>query len=308
MLHYDKTCRKDIVRGEGMRNSSVNVLSPVIDIRTKRVRAQTYHSVHRYSYLGLSRTELLITGYERRRISAEFKTCTGVAKCQEQVTAEVKKIFEVSENKSLVLAKELLSKKSKLERARLLSVAELEQSLDEAERLIRMGLGARFKAVAHSLDWGLSNDVREKILRSAVTELEQGCALIEKWRELKQGTVFVTEQAGIWSRKAWNCAAESIFQNQVAVELMEVGELGPVLLESVGVNARWEKEEFLAGLVRRIQGVLILIRMRLSLELNQELARVFYHVHDQFLDSRLESKIGLLVDRLDRAEQRQLAL
>lgn len=224
------------------------------------------------------------------------------------MTAEVKKIFEVLENKSLVLAEELLSNKSKLECARLLSVAELEQSLDDAERLTRMGLGARFKAVAPSLDWDLSHDIREKILRSAVAELEQGCALIEKWRELKQGTVFVTEQAGIWSRKAWNCAAESILQNRVVVELMEVGELGPVLLESVGVNARREKEEFLAGLVRRIQGVLLSIRTRLCLELNQEIARVFYHVHDQFLDSRLESKIGLLADRLARAEQRRLAL
>lgn len=226
---------------------------------------------------------LLIGLYEKQALMAEERTARTVEQCRQLISDIVESFFAARQMRIVPLVRDLLKGKS-LNRetfAGIVSAEDLNEIGVLARDLLSMELAKRF---------GIT--MVRPVLRVESGDLEEYFDAINHWKAAKQKTVLISEQAVKWSSKAWSHAADSMIDGIYTAKGITSPDTGRLLAKAMEIDPSEEHKELFEDMVKRVQGLLSNIELKIINNLYLRTAEVFYSVHDNIAGSYLQQKIA----------------
>ena len=259
-------------------------------IYIKRLQNRTGRQVNYTTstkYGSLKKKEILIKLYSKQRVLTELKTALAVESCQELILAEIEKIFNVKHCEVSQLINKLSTSKicDMVDCSSLITPTDIKEITSISEEVLQKQLAKRF-------------------LISCNTSLELDCHpnqifnLIEDWHRTMNRSLFITRQVEKWSKSFLNKAVKINFQNDALFNIEKKLKLSSTLLKSLGIDASEQKAEFLIEMRKRLEGSIDSIKLRMIINIKEQVAQVYYQIHDEIIDRGFLERITLLEKEL----------
>jgi hypothetical protein len=239
------------------------------------------------SKIFLTREAIFLGILRKRQRFNEIKTIRAVENCRTLVFEELERFFEQKEKMISACLPERISKRSY---AHIFDDQDLGKILGQTQKIILNELSERFDS---SLVWQFNAADNEGI----VDILNQ----IQKYQQLKKRTLLTASFVEALARRTLGNSIESLIKNSVLAKLVCNFDISTILLPQLGISSDLETRELNKEVSQRISGAFYSIKVRLTKELNNQIANLFYETHDLQLDSVLERKIHLHEEKINLA-------
>ncbi|WP_407311709.1 hypothetical protein [Desulfosporosinus sp. SB140] len=223
----------------------------------------------------ISKKEILLNIIQNRRNHNEIKAIRAVEDCRRLISVELNKFFNQIEHDSA---------------SSIFLVNNLRILVEETEAII---LNCLKRCFNQTMGWKLREFNYVNWIYDIYTP-------ISNYQETKQRTVFITTVVEAVARKTLSDSIDSLLKNSFLISLLDI-DVSTLILPFLGIDSGAETLEFNHEICKRIAGALYSLKVRLSREINKEIANVFYATHD-ILDAKLEHKINLLEIELEKED------
>lgn len=226
----------------------------------------------------LAKAYVLTKLYENRRVFAELQTGKAVEQCQTSIQAEIESFFAAKREMfpvQLLITGNLTKEDFKKV---IISEVDLEQVYIRCEQIIRERLFARFKFFS-----------KISLARIILAKMDPSFRLICQYGKIKKRTLFLTALAEEWNRFSWR--------------ICEI-DLSSFLVRNFGINAVKEKEELTKEISGRVNGILTSIMLKMTWKMKNQVAELFYQIHDQVLDQELKLRSKFLEEKRSLSDYR----
>lgn len=276
-----------IVRGGSTLYIRHRNLSVITDIQTAKQKAKRSKCLATSpKHKGLAK-KLLIKLFVTKKNLAELRTALAVAQCRALIKANIENIFQEKELQLGSIVKRLLRHDSSF----ILSDSDLQRIYSAAENILTAELSNCFGRY-----YGTSP------LKADISSFSHLWDALLAWQKTVEKTVFITAQAEFWSKRALCNVTNTYIPNNLLADLLNELDLNTALIHQMGLNANLEKSILASSLLRRTQGILHALKLRIIYDLEIQVANNFYTLHDE-LDALRAEKISALQQKAHQAEE-----
>ncbi|KUO64863.1 MAG: hypothetical protein APF84_19060 [Gracilibacter sp. BRH_c7a] len=234
----------------------------------------------RHNYFRYSKYTHIINLYCHHKEVAEYKTIQAVEKCRQNIAAEVDFFFKDKLSLIKPLVKTLALKKYRhFDYEFFISDTELSELILSINNLVTERLEDRFGHIPENV-----SPAREYMLKDSF-------AIIDECLSGKRRNLLVAEGAGIVSEIALELAFGQIIRHKILNHLAEFSNLSSVLLSGFGFDSAKVYREHISDTERRLEGVLLALKLNIQNDLQSIAAKSFYSLHDIYVEERLNDKI-----------------
>lgn len=257
-----------------------------VPVIVKRIKPRhNFGSQRGINRRNLDKTNLLKGIYQNRRNFEELQTGKAVERCKTMIQDEIETFISGKrEVLSAQILEQLIDNSTKDILEKIISAAELNQVYSYCERIVEQNLFERFQL-----------PFKITLANCDLRDTDNLISLIHEHQKTKKRTIFVTALAEEWSREAWSKTVP-VFVDQPLLSwvICEI-DLSSLVAKALGINTQKEKQELYDEMVRRMNGVLTSIMLKVSGQITRDVAKAFYEIHDRVVDRQLELKLNSLV-------------
>lgn len=251
---------------------------------------------HRYRTFDTDneKVDVLKSLYCRRLADAEIKTAQAVEIFRTLTAAKIEAFFQTKRN--IVefsfrnfRAEQRLSYKVFCS---LIGIEGIDNLVSDTANLLSIILHSRF---------GVNPGYQALEINSTdILNLRRTYSIVTSWQDLKLSTAELSQKMTDLSSMAWGKGIERNMKSDLLGNILKKIDVNLMIMTSVGINPREEKNQLANELTIRILGLMDNLKIRITQEINEKAAEVIYVTHDKIFTIPVEKEIAS-VEKLSAA-------